>query len=139
MCSVPPLGSSFIHFTLLLEAATENKSQFYWYPGWYNSWRWYLRGQLRLNTMTIAVQLSLQQRSRTASLTRRRLTAVTGSPSCRCSIQFFVIKTTSSLSKIEKHYQTIVEKQLVDASDPYKVRVKKNNKKTILVGRGVNC
>lgn len=37
---------------------------------------------LRLKTMTIAVQLSLQCLSRTASLTRRRLTAVTGKPSC---------------------------------------------------------
>lgn len=33
--------------------------------------------------MTIAVQLSLQRRSRTASLTRRRLTAVTDKPSCK--------------------------------------------------------
>jgi hypothetical protein len=43
---------------------------------------WCLWNHLCLKTMTIAVQLSLQCRSRTASFTRRRHTAVTCNPSC---------------------------------------------------------
>lgn len=42
-----------------------------------------------LKTMTIAVQLSLQRRSRIASLTSRRLIDVMGKPSCSTS-KFFV-------------------------------------------------
>jgi len=47
-------------------------------------------GYLCLNTIIMAVQLSLQRRSRTASLTRRRHTVATGSPSYKGSIQSFL-------------------------------------------------
>ena len=43
---------------------------------------------LRWKTITITLQLSLQRRSRTASLTRRRLTVATGNPSCKTMLDF---------------------------------------------------
>ena len=55
------------------------------------TWNYSLLYHLGLKTTTIAVQLSLQRRSRIASLTRRRLIDATDKPSCSTRISFVIL------------------------------------------------